>query len=378
MPIRPWRDNWMLIYCSCLVVFLLPSRGLGTRTKQEPGDCGCAPSLYTFRLNFSLDCDDRRFQNPEQIRKTTCLISHEEVKPTAVQSIVVEETSFKGVEPVSEEGSGFFGDGAIFSFRSNLLPPNDIAKELRMVLIGLDELGTTLITNEIKIELSNICGTTPVFENGDAIGWLEILSSTMGPEYCIPTPSPSLIPSVLLTSSSLDPRRPFCACSPTRYSLELDLELTCDDSNIQSPTVGVESTFCFVASQTSERPMEITDVTMIEVDEDFEVINQQSQQGRFVSGDILEFETIALRNNSLPILPRAVQFSMSGINVEGDKIDQTWIIQYTNDCGEYPVLMGVNEQIGWTGIRNLGPANEVYCRGESCIDCTCLDLYGYK
>ena len=147
-----------------------------------------------------------------------------------------------------------------------------------------------------------------------------------------------------------------CACQPVAYTFQLRFNNFCNQSNIEGP--GVEDWDCKTTSSDSTAtdftPALITRAEVKELDQDQNVINFQNYAGPFFDGDTFTYVSIAANpsNVNSTTLPKGLQLSVYGRNIEEQDILNFWIILFTNECGLFPVL-DPGEQIGWTDLVSL-------------------------
>jgi hypothetical protein len=145
-----------------------------------------------------------------------------------------------------------------------------------------------------------------------------------------------------------------CACSPRSYEFTLDFSLTCPPVNI---TLGdsVEATACIVSpfgnpSVTDLVPVSVEGIDILELGQNLRVMTQTDVDDALVDGDKFTYTSVVADPNNIMAVqqvPRALQINTVGLNAQGDKIINVFIVTFTNDCGSYP-LFQEGQSGGWT------------------------------
>lgn len=151
-----------------------------------------------------------------------------------------------------------------------------------------------------------------------------------------------------------------CACQPATYEFTLDFDLTCEDSTVGGP--GINASACIINTDVGQnvtdfRPVIVTNIQILELNQDFEVIAQTPISGTFVNGNTFRYTSvIAGRTADIPAVdvPRGFQLSMAGRNALEQDLVNFWLIIYNNDCGIFPIILE-GQQIGWTILVRLEP-----------------------
>jgi len=146
-----------------------------------------------------------------------------------------------------------------------------------------------------------------------------------------------------------------CACQPAAYEFVFDFGLACTDSTVEGP--GINASACVLNTETDQnvtdfRPVVVTRVLVLELNQNFEVIAQTPIVGDFMDGEMFRYTSV-IAGDTADItpndVPRGIQLSMAGRNAEEQDLVNFWLILYDNNCGFYPVLVE-GQQIGWTGM----------------------------
>lgn len=158
---------------------------------------------------------------------------------------------------------------------------------------------------------------------------------------------------VLLLNASQSRAQGTCACQPAEITFTLDFDLSCGDSNVLTGDPGINETLCVVFPPNSDEvPVSVSNISISEVDANFDVIKMVNYSDTFSTGDnityisYIETNAESVENGTIPY---ALQVSIIGGNEAGDILTNSYAIVYTNDCSIYPVL-DAGSQIGWTAI----------------------------
>ena len=95
-------------------------------------------------------------------------------------------------------------------------------------------------------------------------------------------------------------------------------------------------------------PVVVYSIQFLEVDVDFNVINQDSAYVRnidFVDGTIFNYTSIIAKEDGGGKVPGGVNLVLRGVNGAGDPVRNVFTITFTNDCGVPTFEVG--EAIGW-------------------------------
>ena len=144
-----------------------------------------------------------------------------------------------------------------------------------------------------------------------------------------------------------------CACSPRSFEFQLDFSLTCPPINI---TIGnaVEATSCLVSPFGNQNvddlvPVSVENIDVLELGQNLRVVSQTDIDQVFNDGDTFMYTSIVADPQSIEAagdVPRALQLNIVGINSQGDKIINVFIVTFTNGCGSYPVFEE-GQSAGW-------------------------------
>ena len=145
-----------------------------------------------------------------------------------------------------------------------------------------------------------------------------------------------------------------CACSPRTFEFTFNFSLVCPPINITEGE-GVQSTSCLLSpfsdpDTTDLVPTSIQSIDIVELGQDVSVLVRESITGNFVNGDKFVYESIINTPEEVEgpnDIPRVLQMNIVGVNQIQEEIINVFIITYSNNCQDYPVLF-VNNTIGWT------------------------------
>lgn len=146
-----------------------------------------------------------------------------------------------------------------------------------------------------------------------------------------------------------------CACQPSTYTFQLNFDLTCSDRDVRPGDPGIIDTACVLNPQGNENvtdlvPVRVTEVQILELDQNLQVIFQTTLEDNFVNGSSFNYSSIT---HTMPQLlndtsiPKGIQVFLTGRNAEEQDLVNFWAIVYDNDCGVFP-LLEVDQKVGWT------------------------------
>eukprot|EP00522_Entomoneis_paludosa_P007484 CAMPEP_0172458958 /NCGR_PEP_ID=MMETSP1065-20121228/30259_1 /TAXON_ID=265537 /ORGANISM="Amphiprora paludosa, Strain CCMP125" /LENGTH=571 /DNA_ID=CAMNT_0013213461 /DNA_START=118 /DNA_END=1833 /DNA_ORIENTATION=- len=379
LPSGSPTSSWVLIFSMLLSILMTrPVHGeLSIHSPQHQSRdtaetiCACSPATYTFRLDFGLDaCDSPKIQDQSFVENVTCSFAPSMAnRPERVSLIEITELGQDGSPVSSDSAEGNFPDGTSFTYISHLnnanLSQTELPKSIIGLLIGVTSSGEQVV-NEWSVSFTNECGASfPVLQAGDQIGWLEITGTTLSSRYCpgvAPTPTPTVTPTVAPTVKR-------CACTPSIYTFQLDLQAACP-GNI-GISDGIAQTLCLIEKRSNRLdrnnlvPVLVMSIQILELNENFDVIVQENfPMSDYADGFVFQYESITSTNDTLSNenIPLSLQLILSGLNSEGQEVVNSIVIAFTNDCQAFPVLEGDGqEQIGWTNVVNVTSARSIYC-----------------
>jgi hypothetical protein len=144
-----------------------------------------------------------------------------------------------------------------------------------------------------------------------------------------------------------------CACQPTLYRMQLQLDLTCGDQNIGGDeTPGVSDTSCLIqdrAPSDNSVPATVQEIQIIELDQNQDVVRARVYDEGYIDGDSVEYVSFIIANPSdinVASLPKFLAVTITARNDDGEPLLNTWTIRFDNDCDVYPVLTD-GDRIGW-------------------------------
>ena len=161
-----------------------------------------------------------------------------------------------------------------------------------------------------------------------------------------------------------------CACTPSSYTFEVRLDLTCPGNIDSNP--GIDQTTCLSQTERGNPnnedfvPVSVSTVQITEANAGFQVVKIVEFQGTgdFTQGDLIEYTSVTAERSDLTQdeIITFLQLNVQGRNVAGDDISNNFIIQVTNDCGVFPVL-SIGDRVGWLRIDDATFPRNLYCPG---------------
>ncbi len=163
-----------------------------------------------------------------------------------------------------------------------------------------------------------------------------------------------LFASLVLTTNGQEIGTEICACSPRTYEFTLDFSLTCPPVNITLGD-GVEATSCLVSPFGAPNvvdlvPVSVEGIDILELGQNLRVVAQTDVDGDLFDGDTFVYTSVVADPESIEIVhevPRALQLNIVGVNADGDRIINVFIVTFTNTCGNYPIFQE-GQSAGWT------------------------------
>jgi len=160
-----------------------------------------------------------------------------------------------------------------------------------------------------------------------------------------------------------------CSCSPSKYSFTLDLSLTCPPVNV-TRNPGIAATFCQISpfgnagSEIEDLvPVEIENIEILELGQEFEVLSQQNITGLSVDGDTFDYTSI-VANEGNEDITKVIQLNIFASNAGGEPIVNFFAISFSNVCDEFPALIE-GESAGWVHFTKLEPPATASCPAVS-------------
>ena len=172
--------------------------------------------------------------------------------------------------------------------------------------------------------------------------------------------------SLLTIASSQELGVNLCFCQPDTITFKLDFSFECPGSNVAGP--GINDTACLVETRdsidaiTDFAPTFVSEVQVLELDQNLQIVGQSFQNGPFFNGDEITYTSIVMQSPetvmaSPELLPRGFQVSITGLNANEESLVNTWVVRYTNDCGIFP-LLEIGDRIGWSEfVSSHGPSS---------------------
>lgn len=146
-----------------------------------------------------------------------------------------------------------------------------------------------------------------------------------------------------------------CACQPDSYEFTLDFSLTCQDMDVVAGQPGILDTACVLNTEGNENvtdftPVIISEVQILELDQNLNVIFQTTVPGDLASGDKFNYTSITAtqaRELNDTSVPAALQLFLTGRNAQEQDLVNFYAILYDNACGIWP-LLEEGQTAGWT------------------------------
>jgi hypothetical protein len=148
--------------------------------------------------------------------------------------------------------------------------------------------------------------------------------------------------------------RDICACHPATFTVALDLSGNCDTDDFEGKP-GIGESVCAVLDEKdtpSDRvPVTIKTVQFTEFDQTFDQILTQKtfDEGNYTTGDVFEFAGFLAGNGTVTeavSVPGSVLVELSGVDADGNLVDNSWVLDFTNECGVFPV-MTPGQRLAW-------------------------------
>jgi hypothetical protein len=145
--------------------------------------CACTPSVYQFRLNFSLSCDDTSFALSPSITDIQCTTTPDVILDTStaeaynIQFVELDQNRLVLSTLTIPEPQG---NGAIVTFPSYISDDNNdegrVPGSLQVGITARDATTSTVFQQWV-LQYSNDCAsaTYPVVSEGQQIGWTSVV-----------------------------------------------------------------------------------------------------------------------------------------------------------------------------------------------------------
>ena len=197
ISVRNWHIRApAMMYLPAITTFLILLNVVGAQLKeQQPSAtasvCSCAPTNFIFRLDFTRSCDDNTVPigKTHGIDRSFCRTDNvdgvgggdaEAVTVVKLTSVLILEldSDLRVIKQHFRDGLDL-EDGETLEYAS-IAADDGIADDttvaaIQMALTGISKEGTE-IQSQFILTYTNNCGTD-VFRVGDAISWLEVVSS---------------------------------------------------------------------------------------------------------------------------------------------------------------------------------------------------------
>jgi hypothetical protein len=145
-----------------------------------------------------------------------------------------------------------------------------------------------------------------------------------------------------------------CACQPAAFTLSLDLGGTCDSNDFNGKP-GIEETVCAILDEndklTERVPVSISKVQITEFDQTVENIKAQKtyNERNYTTGDAFEFTGFLADAGAITdavAVPGSLLVELSGVDKDGNLVDNSWVIDFKNGCDVFPVI-AAGQRLGW-------------------------------
>ena len=173
-----------------------------------------------------------------------------------------------------------------------------------------------------------------------------------------------------------------CACNPATITFEIRFDQDCSDTTIAAGDTGVENVVCSVANsegsgtpdQPNRQPQLVSQVQILELDQNTQTIASSSYDGPFIEGDRITYTSnVANFTDLTPTqITKGLQMTLFAKSTagngcplpEGCEIRNVWGVLFTNECAQFPIFE-LEDDIGWAEVVDFTfPVNQ-YCPGES-------------
>jgi hypothetical protein len=97
-------------------------------------------------------------------------------------------------------------------------------------------------------------------------------------------------------------------------------------------------------------PHVLTSIDILELNQNLQVLVQENIAGSFGNGSTFSYTSVAALPGQIvkPVdIPRAIQLNIIGLNKFDQPIINVYLITFSNNCGQYPVLFD-GQYAGWT------------------------------
>jgi hypothetical protein len=177
-----------MVRSSSIPLVLILALLVGIANGQDLGTdiCACQPRSYEFTLDFSLTCPPVNMTG-DAIDATSCLISPlgdpsvEDLNPVSVESIDILELGQDFLVVSQTNVDELLFDGDTFSYTSFVSFPElietieQVPRAIQINMVALNALDERII-NVFIVTFTNICGSYPVFDEGQYAGWTKFVS----------------------------------------------------------------------------------------------------------------------------------------------------------------------------------------------------------
>ena len=150
--------------------------------------CACTPSVYQFRLNFNLTCDDTSFALSQSITDIQCTTTPDVLLSTTtgdaynIQFVELDQNRLVLKTTTIDTPQG---NGAIVTYESYISAPDPgderVPGSLQVGITARDATTSTVFQQWV-LQYSNSCdgATYPVVSAGQQIGWTIVVRSGNG------------------------------------------------------------------------------------------------------------------------------------------------------------------------------------------------------
>lgn len=143
-----------------------------------------------------------------------------------------------------------------------------------------------------------------------------------------------------------------CACSPSVYTLGLNLANTCADKTVTTGP-GITAINCTINPPImgNVNDYTITSVQVLELDQSLRRLSQTIFTNPLKNGDLIQFDSFIADPNAVMQqlqIPRVLNIAIIA-QYGATSVYMEWTITFSNSCQSYPVLY-VNQRIAWTNF----------------------------
>mmetsp|Transcript_45956 Transcript_45956/g.112128 ORF Transcript_45956/g.112128 Transcript_45956/m.112128 type:complete len:692 (+) Transcript_45956:127-2202(+) len=194
------------------------------------------------------------------------------------------------------------------------------------------------------------------------------------------SPATSLRPATISPATSLTPITlgpnnvgiTVCACQPGQYLMTFGFSQTCDGSTVTPAIEGVNAVTCEVSVTSDDGtpvpggdpvPVRVGAIQTIEFGQTGQTVGQSVVNVDLNNGSLFRYTSISVTSTEFltdETVPGKVEWIFTGRNAEGQIVQQSISMEFSDDCDAYPVL-SVGEQLGWVSFTELTAPPSAVC-----------------